>query len=290
MKKLLTIIFSLTISLCFSQTKEQLIDSIIKVNRVDSDCTGMGCSESEQYKNFQKLKSKLSDKELTDLSKHENPTIRTYASIELIQSNKGNVPELLSAELQKNEMVETFEGCLMGIDPVSSMIYHEYWNKIRIEASNKGNNYERELAMKKKLETDFVMEKLDSIIIYSKKDVYWLLYDRTFKNRKHKDKYLPRIEELAFKNNNSYAFEYLDKYYSAEYTKKLETYLQTDFLEAEFQTDNDIFYFHSFIEILLENKNENYKNIAVEKLRNDDFWKVESGWFKTTLKKHGIEL
>ncbi|WP_299782912.1 hypothetical protein [uncultured Formosa sp.] len=290
MKKLLTIILSLTISLGFSQTKEQLIESIIKVNRVDSDCVGMGCSESEQYKNFQKLKSQISDKELTELSKHENPTIRTYASIELIQSNKGNVPELLSAELKKNEMVETFEGCLMGIDPVSSIIYHEYWNKIRIEASNKGNNYERELAMKKKLESDFVMEKLDSIIIYSNKEVYWLLYSRTFENRKHKDNYLSRIEELAFNNNNSYAFEYLKKYYPSEYSKKLENYLTVDFLKAKFQTKNDLYYLHSFIELLLESKNANYKKIAIDKLTNDDFWKQESGWFSTTLKKHGIEI
>jgi hypothetical protein len=250
----------------------------------------MGCSESEQYKNFQKLKNIISDKELTDLSKHENPTIRTYASIELIQSNKGDVPELLSAELQKNEMVETFEGCLIGIDPVSSIIYHEYWNKIRIEASNKGNDYERELAMKKKLETDFVMEKLDSIIIYSDKEVYWLLYSRAFENRKHKDKYLPRIEELAFNKNNSYAFEYLKKHYQSEYSEKLKNYLRTVFPKAKFQTENDIYYLHSFIELLLESKNEIYKNIVIDKLKNDDFWKEESGWFSTTLKKYGIEI
>lgn len=290
MKKLLTIIFILTISLCFSQTKEQLIDSIIKVNRVESDCVGYGCMVSPQYKRFEKLKSKISDMELIELSKHENPTIRTYASIELIQSSKGNVPELLSAELQKNEMVETFEGCIMGIDPVSSMIYHEYWNKIRIEASNKGNNYERELAMKKKLETDFVMEKLDSIIIYSDKEVYWLLYSRTFENRKHKDKYLQRIQELAFNKNNSYAFEYLKKHYQSEYSKKLENYLRTDFPKAKFQTENEVFYLHSFIETLLESKNEEFKKIAINKLRTDEVWKERKGWFNTTLKKHGIEL
>ncbi len=292
MKKLLTIIFSLSISICFSQTKEQLIDSIIKVNRVDSDCVGFGCSESKQYKNFQKLKSKLSDKELTDLSKHENPAIRTYASIELIQSNKGNVPELLSSEIQKNEMVETFEGCLMDIDPVSSVIYHEYWNKIRIDASRKtkGNNYEQDLAMQKRLETDLTMEKLDSIIIYSNKEVYWLLYSRTFENRKHKESYLPRIEELAFNRNNSYAFEYLKKHHPTRYSEKMENYLTTDFPKSKFQTENEVFYLHSFIEILLESKNQNFKQIAIDKLRTEKVWKKHKGWFNTTLKKHGIAL
>jgi hypothetical protein len=292
MKKLLTIIFSLTISLCFSQTKEQLTDSIVKVNRVESDCVGYGCVVSPQYTRFQKLKKKLSDKELIELSKHKNPTLRTYASLELIQSQKGNVPELLSTELRKNEMVETFEGCIMDVEPVSSIIYHEYWNKIRIEASRKikGNNYEQDLAMQKALATDLTMEKLDSIIIYSEKEVYWLLYDRTFENRKHKKSYLPRIEELAFNKNNSYAFDYLRKYYSSEYSQELENYLKTDFPKAKFQTENEVFYLHSFIETLLESKKEKFKKIAIDKLRTDDVWKDRKGWFNTTLKKYGIEL
>lgn len=292
MKKLLTIIFSLTISLCFSQTKEQLIDSIIKVNTVESDCVGIGCMVSPQYTRFQKLKKKLSEKELIELSKHENPTIRTYASKELIQSEKGNVPELLSTELQKNEMVETFDGCIMDTEPISSIIYHEYWNKIRIEASRKitGNNYEQDLAMQKALETDLTMEKLDSVIIYSDKEVDWLLYDRTFKNRKHKDSYLPRIEELAFSRNNSYAFDYLKKYYPSEYSEKLEKYLTTDFPKAKFKTKNEVFYLHSFIETLLESNNEEFKKIAISKLRTDEVWKERKGWFNTTLKKHGIKL
>ena len=292
MKKLLTIIFSLTISLCFSQTKEQLIDSIIKVNRVESDCVGIGCMVSPQYARFEKLKKKLSDKELIELSKHENPTIRTYASKELIQSEKGNVPELLSTELQKNEMVETFEGCIMDTEPISSIIYHEYWNKIRIEASrkNKGNNYEQNLVMKKAVATDLTMEKLDSIIIYSEKEVYWLLYDRTFENRKHKESYLPRIEDLAFNKNNAYAFDYLKKYFSTEYLDKFDSYLRTDFPKAKFQTENEVFYLHSFIETLLESNNEEFKKIAISKLRTEEVWKKHKGWFNTTLKKHGMKF
>ena len=195
-------------------------------------------------------------------------------------------------ELQKNEMVETFEGCIMDVEPISSIIYHEYWNKIRIEAFQKvnGNNYEQDLAMKKTLATDLIMEKLDSIIIYSNKEIYWLLYNRTFENRKHKDSYLPRIEELAFVKNNSYAFEYLAKFYNSEYSEKLDNYLTTDFPKAKFQTENEVFYLHSFIETLLESKNEEFKIIAINKLRTDQVWKKHKGWFNTTLKKHGIEL
>lgn len=292
MRKLLTIIFSLTISLCFSQTKEQLIDSIIHVNRVESDCIGIDCMVSAQYARFQSLKEKLSENELSELSKHENPTIRTYALIELIQSGKGNIPELLSTELQNNEVVETFEGCIIDVEPISSIIYHEYWNKIRIIASQKteDNNNEKELAMQKALSTDLTMEKLDSVIIYSEKEVFWLLYNRTFENRKHKDSYLPRIKELAFNENNSYAFDYLKKYYKSEYLERLENYLRSDFPKAKFQTENEVFYLHSFIETLLESENEEFKQIAINKLRTEDIWKSKKAWFSNTLKKYGIAL
>ncbi|WP_035096124.1 hypothetical protein [Aquimarina megaterium] len=292
MKKLFTIIFSFIVCLCFSQTKQQLIDSIIQINRVDSDCVGYACVVSTQYKRFQKLKDKLSDNELIELSKHDNPTIRIYASIELIESNKGNVSKLLSSELKKNERVQTFEGCIIDKESTSSVIYHKYWNKIRMETLSKtdGNNYEQDIAMKKRLANDLTMEKLDSVIIYSKKDIDWLLYDRAFDNRKHKDIYLSRIEELAFNGNNAYAFDYLKKHYSFKYSEKLNNYLITEFPTVKFQTENEVFYLHSFIEILLESENEEFKQIAMDKLKTEEIWKKHKGWFKTTLKKHGITL
>jgi hypothetical protein len=144
---LLTIIFILAISLCFSQTKEQLIDIIIKVNRVESNCTGIACTEGSQYKRFQKLKKKLSNEELIKLSEHENPTIRTYALIEIIQTNKGNFKKLLATEIQKYQMVESFYGCIIDVEPVSSILFREYWEITKIEDSRKikGNNYEQDL-------------------------------------------------------------------------------------------------------------------------------------------------
>ena len=115
---LLTIVFILAISLCFSQTKNQLIDTIIKVNRVESNCTGITCEEGAQYKRFQKLKKKLSHQELIKLSEHENPTIRTYALIKLIHSDKGNFEKSLATEIQKNQSVKSFTGCIIEVELV----------------------------------------------------------------------------------------------------------------------------------------------------------------------------
>ena len=292
MKKLLTIFFISTIGFCFSQTKEELIRSIISVNRVESNCVGYGCVKSKQYENFEKLKKKLSDQELVQLSNHRNSTIRIYASKALIQTIPNLTSTLLLNELENNKAVKTFDGCIIDVQKTSSIIYHEYWNKIRIEAIREinGNNYEEDLAMREKVASDFIMEKLDSIIIHSEKEVDWLLYNRAFENRKHKDNYLPRIKKLAFSKNNAYAFEYLKKHYTSQYTKELENYLKNDFPKAKFQNENEVFYLHLFIDILLESKNDSFKQIAIDKLKSEEIWKKHKGWFNATMKKNGIEL
>ncbi|MDC8003556.1 hypothetical protein POV27_05805 [Aureisphaera galaxeae] len=289
MWKLSIVLFLLTTH-SISQTKQELIDSIIKVNIVESDCIGYGCMPSKQYNNFQTLKSLLSEQELNTLSKHENPTLRTYALNELVQSGKGDLVQLLAQELRKNERVRTFEGCLMDFDPISSILYHEYWNKIRIEARNKARDglYEEEQAMKRALETDVMMERLDSVVIHNRHVAYWLLYRRVFKNRKHKESYLSRIEDLAFKQNNSYAFEYLRKNYSSRYDERMEKYFTIDFPRARFKTESEIIYLNSLIETLLESERKDYRDIVIAKLKQDDSWRKHSGWIKNTLKNYGI--
>ena len=233
----------------------------------------------------------LTNSELIALTENKNPVIRTYASIEAIKSGKGNVEKLLLNELNRNESVETFEGCIISQEVISSIIYHEYWNQIRIKASvGITSENESEVAMKKVLETDKLMEKLDSLIINTDKEVYWLLYDRSFENRKFKDSYLKRIEVLAFNKNNSYAFEYLNKYYPLVYKEKLKYYLENQFPKVTFKTESEIFYLHAFVELLLKEKSEKYNQIVVDKLKRDKSWKNQSGWFMNTLKEYKIKL
>lgn len=292
MTKLHLITFILLLNSCFAQTKQQLINSIIKVNSVHSDCVGISCAESEQYKNFQKLKKMLTDSELIALTENTNPVIRTYASMEVIETGKANVEKLLLNELIRNETVETFEGCNIDDELISSIIYHEYWNKIRRKSAEKiTSEDERKSAMKKALESDITMEKLDSLIIYTDRNVYWLLYLRVFENRKHKDSYLPRIEELAFQQNNAYALKYLNNYYTIQTEQKIKGYFENEFKKVSFKSEKDNQYFQGLIEFLLESNDSQYISIAVEKLKEDkSVWKDNSYWVNNILKKHGLKL
>jgi len=40
---------------------------------------------------------------------------------------------------------------------------------------------------------------------------------------------------------------------------------------------------------LLANSRDDYKNIAINKLKDNNAWKAEQGWFVITFEKYGIE-
>ena len=162
---------------------------------------------------------------LIELSKQRNPIIRTYASIEIIQSSDecmDTATQIFSYSLENDISIESNEGCFShGPELTSSIIYHSYRNKIVKEAlyaSIKART-ETGLGIKKRLAADSILKRLDSIIIHSEKEVHWMLYGRAFENRKYPRNYLSRVEELAFTENNSYAIEYLKKHHQKEYSE-----------------------------------------------------------------------
>ncbi len=281
-------------NICFSQTKEELLKTIEKANIVESDCVGAYCSEGEQYLNFQKLKRQLSEKELFDLTNAKNPILRSYAYRDVIQPNKQNVIDFLVFELKENVEVLTYEGCSEGLELVSSIVYHEYWNKIRMEAIEKNTSKdqnEHEKIIQERLESDLVMEKLDSVVIHSEKNVYWLLYLRAFENRKHNDSFVPRIEKLAFEQNNAYALAYLDKYYSIQSEQKIKSYFENNFQKETFQKEKDAQYFAELIEFLINRNDPNFTKIAIIKLRKHrKIWKNDRYRILKLLEENNIKL
>ncbi len=266
----------------FGQTKQELIKAIVENNQLESNCIGYACSESTQFKNFQKLKNLSSDDELFALTKHSNAALRTYAIFELIDSGKGNIPELFEQELNKNEEVTTFKGCIISSDYTYSEVYHRYWGNLSLK------EYQEETP--NLIRKDSILMKLDSIVIYHPKDIYWLIYKRAFENRKYDESYLPRIKELAFEKNNSYAFDYLIHNYPGEFSEETNEYFRTTFPKTEFNYKNEIYYLHGFLEFLFESGNDEFIQIAKTKLKNEKSWKSESSWFKNSFKKYGVEF
>ena len=281
MKLLLNFIFLVFSTFCFAQTKQELINSIIKGNVVDSECIGIACMPGPQYVNFEKLKKIISEKELLELANNKNPTIRAFALKEIIALNIGNIANMYEKELVRNEDIEVQVGCLSDFKKTYSFLYGE--TKYRF---NPDNNFENNNPKSNKN----IVEKVDSLSIYSKIDLDWSLYDSLFRKNKFDKSYLPRIEELAFKENNFYAFNYLITNYSNEYESKIDNYLTTRFLKAKFKDHNKSFHLYEFVNYLLENKNEKYKKIAIEKIKSvDKLYGLENS-FKSLFEKYGLQF
>ncbi len=275
-------------SFVFGQTKDELIKQMIDYNVLDSDCVGIACMPSEQFKRFEKLKTLISEEELLELSKHKKPIIRAYASQELINRDAKYILQIFPFEIDKNEMVETQDGCLGGFDDLSWLVYNSYRWKIASAAITKSDTVDniRNAKIEKALADDKTFQSLNYIILYSGKDLSYLLYRSILEDNKLDSNLLPRIKDLAFKYNNSYAFDCI----SDKYPEEVEKYFEKYFLKANFNSRNKVMYLDRFVEYLLDSKNEKYKNLVIRKLKKDNSWKKHVSWIEQKLEKHKIVL
>jgi len=292
MKKILFLILSMAITICFSQTKEELIIAMIKANRIEYDCVGMGCTEGENYKRFKKLKKLITGEEFLALAEHKNPIIRMYFVDELLSSKTKEISKVLLSELKKNESVLAFSGCVGRMQSTVELLYNDYHGKVYFNCLKGKDVYgkTRDSIQKEALATHKTLKALDHILLHTDQKVSYLVYARLFENRKYKDFYLPKIEELAFQRNNSVAFEYLQKFYPSTYTEKFANYMVNNFPKAVFESEDEIYHLEGFVDFVLKTENDLYEKILVSKLRNNTSWKKYPWRIKHLLKKYNIKL
>ena len=229
-----------------------------------------------------------SQAELLAFTRHESPVIQGYAMEALIQSEAVDVVDLFAYVLKNNKQVQTFEGCIMDQEWLSSIVYHYYWNKIRIDARNQARDkgesgeYAIEMAPSK----DAVMLQLDELLINTDEEVWWLLYSRAFDNRIYEEDILSRIAELSFKKNNGYAFNYLYENHQEQFQERINKYFYEDFPKAQFSTDNDRLYFNKYVDIMLGKNDPELLQIVVNKLNSDDLWSLLFGKHRLSLKPY----
>lgn len=159
---LLTLLIAISTS--YGQTKEELIDAIIKVNSLD-DWDGIidrpfpGETEnniekekisSNNYYNFNKLKEIVSRDELIKLTSHKNQVLRLYAIKELIEKNDiaFDLKKIIVEEIKNKKYIHVHSGCIISQELSYSILYHAYWNQVRINARDIGTENDEK---KKKL-------------------------------------------------------------------------------------------------------------------------------------------
>jgi len=307
MKKLLITTFFLISIISFGQTKEELIDAIIKINSLDGD-DGMFDREfdgettktkkisSNNFDNFVKLKKLISKDELINLTNHKNQVLRLYSIRELIEQNDNsiNLVKIILDEIKNEKHIQTHEGCIISQDLTYSIIYHDYWNQVRLKALNKFNENDdekRELIMQKAQENDNLLKKINSEILKLNKDVYWLIYARIFEIKKYEENSKSYITKLLFENNNSYAFDYLKQNYQNEFEQISKTYFENYFEKQNFETDNQVTYLFNFAKYAFENDKKELIERITKKLRNSEGWKSKSGMFQYQIfEKYNVKI
>lgn len=259
-----------------AQDISELVQKIAEVNEVQDAHIGYAGSPSEQYERFELLKSKATIKELVDLTNHKNKVVACYASWGLVDKQYGHLDDLLNNFIENDHNVSTFSGCLKGSDPISSKLYHRYWNKLRLESNNE----------EKALQNDEQLLRMDSLILF-KKDVYWLILDRALHNRKYPDNYLSQIKLLAFEKRNLDAIEYIYKNSLEGNEKSIQNAL-TKYLDRKKVWPSE---YEVIFDILLSFKDEDLNRIVQNELKEIDKNNTypSSSNYDAILKKHGIK-
>ena len=296
MTRIFAIFIFLTLSSCQAQDEKQkeekvskeelkitnesvlnLRDTIAQFNGVQDSHIGYAGSPSDQYGNYEKLLDIASNNDLWLLTEDTNYSVATYATFGLIERKNPAFIDVFERFLKDDKRVKTMKGCMVGSDLVSSEIYHEYWNKVRLESDNE----------KIALQNDKNLLKLDSLILVSD-NAEWLLYDRVFNNRIFGDEYSSLIQSHAFERKNIYAIEYLFNNNLDEYQDEIIASVK------EYLNREEIWpiYYDKIFEMLLSFKQDDLNQLLVSELKDikEQYGDSKLNKYKKILRENGVRI
>lgn len=247
-----------------------IVDEISKINQVQYERIGYGGTESENFKNFKKLKALATTEELVQLTDHNNATVACYASWALVDKAYPELKTIFQKFIEQDKQVKTFSGCTITQDFISSELYHWYWNQMELS----------------KRPSDQLLFELDSIVLFSTK-TNWLLLNRALGNRVYTEPIKSRIALLAFEKRNMDAVLYLSNWHKAEYVDKIKTALLRHLNTTNFKNTGTTDYYRT-IEELFKFKDNEIRKAIIAKMKKDRHWEVEKPRFKYLLEDNYI--
>lgn len=199
MKNIAIILFLL---FCFSCTDiDKLVKDIEEHNRMEIETTTLGFSNTrgEEFKRYQKLKSKASDKEIKNLIRHKNPIVRAYAFKILLDRNLIEATDAFEKTLNNNE---TFGKVDLSSSDICTEIYFHFLNYIAERKKVGNHTEEKSVTVQEK--------KLDSLVLYNLDEDHFLQY-MALKDKTYDESYNKRIIELAIELHNPWAIFYVNE-------------------------------------------------------------------------------
>jgi len=273
MRQIIIICFIILVISCKTEkTKpeiEQLVQQIEKCNKLKYEHVGMDGHTTIQFKNYIKLRKKATTKELLSLLKHRNSVVKGYASMALADRKYSKLYEIITPFLESGETVETQNSDMTSNQELAEVFYFRVINQ---------NNINK-LSIKDSLYFSLQSQKLDSVIICSKKSKGFLL-EVALENSKVNPNLYTRIKELSLQKNK-YAITALAKYKKREDIPLLIGLGENSLLAISYFPDKAFWIF------LLKYKESNrsldyfmaiasYRNINAEKLLSDIYSTCDS--------------
>lgn len=205
-----------------SQTKDDIIKQIIKINRLESEMRGYSVyidsskmtasekaerykipSDYDNYENFQALIKIVSHQELVDLTKNENGILRMFALRALIKQREYNYDyyNFFLTEFKRKDSIESQYGCIISTEPTYEILLQDWsgnWNYARNKGAKKDSKF-----------LDKILKPIDSFILVEKFNFYDGVYIDIFDRQKFDSSLNGRILELVDTKLNFWAFNYL---------------------------------------------------------------------------------
>lgn len=201
MRIVITIIVLLMSQFSYSQkiskNIQKIVDKIAKDNVYKGSAVGYAGQRTKQWDRFQTLKKRATDEELIKLTNHENSTVKCYSFQALAERNNPKTFDILLNHLKNNDIVETFQGCMMGRQSVGDFF-------IDVLTSNYISVNTYKLNEEQKNTVDSILLFDDEVQLVAK--LYLL------ESIEPKEHFYNRIKEIYNRENNKSALIAISKY------------------------------------------------------------------------------
>lgn len=248
------------------------VKSISSLNYFDTGVIGKGNPDIESvspFSEFEKLKMKADIKELYRLTFNKNLAVSLYSYIAVAEKIPNLTPVFYSRLLNVKQKIYSKNGCLVGDLNPSEIFYNEYLRKV-------DENQER---------TDLILQKLDSISIYSKNTTTYVL-NQALRHRIYSESFQDRLEELAFAEENPYTLLYLSRNFRERYKNRLEKSIVVYLKKVVNEQYSDYSKNKLTVE-LMKFKNPDNKDLIERLSKNNSILRVDEE-YKQLKKSNGI--
>lgn len=114
-----------------SKETQVILNKIEEINRVQGSAVGYAGSKPEQFENYEALVKIASVAELTELTRHPNGSVRSYAFNALNKYEDIDFYPIILEHINDYELIETHYGCLVenqtvGDHFLQNVIYYDY--------------------------------------------------------------------------------------------------------------------------------------------------------------------